>query len=128
MVKLNEAQYELINQYRDLLDTIDEGFTYLIDSFSNLELSHGDRILADIFSALVQIGTTSDQLLSIFPENHEVSIRIHLFSGVLTEIEKLEAVMQDELQKQLLIKLTIFPAYLAWKEQVQSALEKYVSH
>lgn len=126
MVRLSIEQYDVLQRYSELLDTVEEGFEYVIDSFTNLELSNSDLVLQDIFSALSSISVTSEELELLFQNKQEVLKAIQYFDGVMTEVIKLEGQFDNQSRKQQLIKSNIFPAYQAWKEGIQKKLSPYI--
>ncbi len=66
MVHLTPEQLTVVRQYAALLDTIEEGFQYVIESFANYERTQGDVVLADIFTAFGQIDATNERSLAHF--------------------------------------------------------------
>lgn len=126
MIELTEAQYVMVKNYNDLLETMEQGFEYTIESFENMERTQGDQILADVFTAFSQINETNEAMLDIFTEEKDVSTKIDNFKGVIAEIAKLEEVFDDQAARQTIILNHIFPAFQAWKMAIQKALKTYI--
>jgi inhibitor of KinA sporulation pathway (predicted exonuclease) len=126
MVQLTNAQFEMVQQYAALLDTIEEGFEYIEESFTNYERTQGDVVLADIFTAFGRISQTNVHLSKILAEDEEIVRQLQLFSGVLEEAFKLDGKLDDPNFKQQVIQQQLSPAFQAWKLSVQQALKKYI--
>ncbi|MBA2871331.1 inhibitor of KinA sporulation pathway (predicted exonuclease) [Anoxybacillus calidus] len=126
MVQLTNAQFEMVQQYAALLDTIEEGFEYIEESFMNYERTQGDEILADIFEAFSRINQTNVQLSHLFAEEQEIVKHLQLFAGVLEEAFKLDGKLDDANFKQQVIQQQLSPAFQAWKLSIQQALKKYM--
>lgn len=50
-----EEHIHLVQQYREMLDSIEEGFKYVLASFQDYSKTEGDLVLSDIFAAFLQI-------------------------------------------------------------------------
>jgi hypothetical protein len=117
-LSLDEKQLELVKQYMDLLDTVEEGFQYVLESFHNLEHTEGDRVLSDIFTALWSIG-----------ESHQGSLSDNLldqFDSVIQGALDLEGELYQPEQKRLIVEESLYPAFIEWKGKVQSSLRPLV--
>jgi inhibitor of KinA sporulation pathway (predicted exonuclease) len=109
-----------------LLDTIEEGFDYIEESFANYERTQGDEVLADIFDAFARISQTNVHLSRILTEEEEIVRQLQLFAGVLEEASKLDGKLDDPNFKQQVIQQQLSPAFQAWKLSIQQALKKYI--
>ncbi|WP_044892947.1 hypothetical protein [Bacillus alveayuensis] len=126
MVPLTNAQFEMLQKYAALLDTIEEGFDYIEESFTNYERTQGDEVLADIFDAFVRISETNVHLSHILAEEEEIVRQLELFAGVLEEAYKLEGKLDDQNFKQQVVQNHLSPAFQAWKLSLQQSLKKYI--
>ncbi|MDX8360576.1 MULTISPECIES: hypothetical protein [Bacillaceae] len=126
MVTLDAVQFEMVKQYFNLLDTIEEGFDYVISSFENYEQTESDRIFADIHAAFLKIYETNQFMVQIFREDADVESHIDQFEDVVHEVNKLEDVIFDVAAKQRLIVSNINPVFITWKNSIQRALRKYI--
>jgi inhibitor of KinA sporulation pathway (predicted exonuclease) len=126
MTTLTNAQFEMVQKYAALLDTIEEGFDYIEESFTNYERTQGDEVLADIFDAFARIHQTNTQLSLVFANEQEVVKQLQLFDGVLTEAFKLDGKLDDQNFKQQIVQNHLSPAFQAWKLSIQQALKKYI--
>jgi inhibitor of KinA sporulation pathway (predicted exonuclease) len=126
MVPLTNAQFEMLQKYAALLDTIEEGFEYIEESFTNYERTQGDEVLADIFDAFARISQTNVHLSHILAEEEEIVRQLELFAGVLEEAYKLEGKLGDQNFKQQVVQNHLSPAFQAWKLSLQQSLKKYI--
>ncbi|WP_075982941.1 hypothetical protein [Bacillus massilinigeriensis] len=123
MTKLNEDQFQMIGQYTELLDTIEEAFSYIITSFENIELTATNQLIGDIITAFQQIIVTNDQLAELLKNESALIQNIKAFHGVIQQAEKLEGVWNDPIQKQTIIREQLYPAFAEWKAGLQPQLK-----
>ena len=126
MTVLTPMQIEMVQKYVELLDTIEEGFAYVEESFVNYERTQGDEVLADIFTALAQVSATNVHLCQLFAEEAEIVNHLQLFSDVLEEAYKLEGNLADTNMKQRIVEQHLSPAFQAWKLSITRLLKRYV--
>lgn len=127
MVHLTPEQLTVVRQYAALLDTIEEGFHYVIESFANYERTQGNVVLADIFTAFGQIDETNrSSLARFFADDRAVLEEIARFSAVADEAWKLDGKLHDTNAKQQVVENHLAPAFEAWKVSVMQHLRPYV--
>ncbi|MCZ0754398.1 hypothetical protein M4I42_02270 [Anoxybacillus sp. J5B_2022] len=127
MVNLTPEQLAVVRQYAALLDTMEEGFAYVVESFRNYERTQGDVVLADIFTALGQIDMTNQQsFTSFFAEDSAIMAEIERFSAVTDEAWKLDGKLNDQNVKQYIVEKHLAPAFEAWKTSILHHLRSYV--
>jgi hypothetical protein len=127
MNKLNENQIAMSKNYLDLINTIEEGFQYVIESFQNLERTEGDQVLSDILVALNTLGESQFLFSKIFHGQHFDG----LFGDINVVINKalqLEGNLNNPEQKQKIIETSIYPAFKNWKMEIQQVLTPYVQN
>ncbi|MBB5326212.1 inhibitor of KinA sporulation pathway (predicted exonuclease) [Anoxybacillus tepidamans] len=127
MMNLTLEQLAVVRQYAALLDTVEEGFTYVVESFHNYERTQGDVVLADIFTAFGQIEATNKRsLASFFAEDQAIMVEIERFSAVIDEAWKLDGKLDDQNAKQHIVENYLAPAFEAWKTNIMDHLRQYV--
>ncbi|EZP75113.1 hypothetical protein H839_16473 [Parageobacillus genomosp. 1] len=126
MTVLTTPQLEMVQRYVALLDTIEEGFAYVEESFVNYERTQGDEVLADIFTALAKISETNVHLCRVFAEETDIVHHLQLFSDVLEEAYKLDGNFFDTNMKQRIVEQHLSPAFQAWKLSITRLLKRYV--
>ena len=127
MTTLTENHYEMIHFYYNLLNTIEEGFDYVVQSFSNLELTEGDRIFKDILAAFYHVDSTHKTLHAVLQEERELVEEMEKFDGVIVALDEESSIFTSLDTHQDFVKNQLVPAYLAWKESVQSQLQPYIT-
>ena len=127
MVHLTPKQLTVVRQYAALLDTIEEGFQYVIESFANYERTQGDVVLADIFTAFGQIDAVNERSLAhFFADDIALLNELQRVSSVVEEAWKLDGKLHDPNAKQQIVEKHVAPAFEAWKLSVMQHLRPYV--
>lgn len=123
---LTEEKYILAKQYIDLLETVDEAFDYIVESFKNLSYTEGDRLLNDIFHAFSQIINTNFVLAENFKEQPAVLKSLAQFNSVVEKAEMLDGNFANHNAKQKVILEHLYPAYSSWKLAVVHELKPFI--
>ncbi|QVY61206.1 hypothetical protein [Cytobacillus gottheilii] len=126
MLKVTEDQHVLIKEYTDVLNTVEEAFEYIVDSFTNLEKTEGDVLLADVFQALPQIVTVNEQLSILFQDYPSIQKVLQVFDVVMEKAELLDGNFGNAQVKQTVIREQLYPAFAAWSVMIQQELKPYV--
>ena len=125
MITLTEEQYQLIQQYTELVRTVNEAFTYVVTSFDDLPYTEGDTVLSDIFTALQQLSGANSQLTVLFKDLDAVNESIMQFSQVVEGVDKLDSVWGNVEARQQFVRATLAPAYTSWSDRVLHILQPY---
>jgi hypothetical protein len=128
MGALTNDQYEFFHFYYNLLNTIEESFDYVIDSFENLELTDGDLVFKDILAAFYHVDSSHETLLSFLNEEIDIVHDVKKFDQVILTLDGESAIFLSPYKHQAFVKNQLAPAYLAWKETVQTKLQPYIVH
>jgi hypothetical protein len=126
-IQLNEEQYTLVRQYVELLSSIEEGFQYVHDSFSNFEKTEGDRVLADIIDALLIINHSNQKLGVLFSEDNHVIENIEVFNQFVASLEDSGDKLLDLNQKVEFVSNQLFPSFVSWKSGIEKTLSPYLN-
>ena len=127
-VKLDEKQYIFINEYTEMLSTIDEAFQYVISSFDDYEKTEGDTVLSDIFRAFAQIAESNDILKAIFNEEPSVTNAVDQYEEVTKQAMKMDGSFNDQNKKQVVVTESLYPAFKEWKEKVSKEMTIYIKN
>lgn len=127
MTTLTDNHYEMIHFYYHLLNTIEEGLDYVVQSFSNLELTEGDRIFKDILAAFYHVDSTHKTLHAVLQEERGLNEALEKFDQVILTLDEESSIFTSLETHQEFVKNQLFPAYLYWKESVQSQLQPYIT-
>jgi len=128
MATLTSDHYEMIHFYNNLLNTIEEGFDYVVQSFTNLELTEGDRIFKDILAAFYHVDSTHKTLYALLQDKHELVEEMGKFDQVILALDEDSSIFTSLDTHQEFVKNHLFPSYLAWKESMQKQLKPYIIH
>lgn len=128
MTTLTNDHYEMIHFYNNLLNTIEEGFEYVVSSFTNLELTEGERIFKDILAAFYHVDSSHTTLQTLLNEEHKLVEKLKKFDQVILTLDEESTIFTTLDTHQDFVKHQLFPSFLAWKESVQSHLQPYITN
>lgn len=126
--KLDEKQYELVNQYVGMLDTIEEALKYVVASFTDLSKTEGDRVLSDVFVAIGQISESNLLLKEMFDWREGIQQALTGFDTVTDQAWKLDGQFDNNAVKQSIVQEKLSPAFSKWKTSIENELNPYLTH
>ncbi|WP_226676375.1 hypothetical protein [Rossellomorea aquimaris] len=126
--KLDEKQYELVNQYVGMLDTIEEALKYVKASYTDLSKTEGDRVLSDVFMAIGQISESNHLLKTAFDGREGIQNALTQFDTVTDQAWKLDGQLDNSEMKQSIVQKSLSPAFSEWKATIESELNPYLAH
>jgi hypothetical protein len=127
-VKIDEKQYELIQQYIDMLETIEEALDYVTASFADIEKTEGDKVLADVFEALGQVSESNKVFKDMFKDRPEFIIVLEKFEMVIDQAMELNGHFQESNMKEEIVKGKLSPAFSAWKLEIDQVMKPLLNH
>ena len=122
MKPLTEEQFDLCQQYLNMVSCIDEGFTYVSASFLDFSKTEGDVVLSDILQALTLIAHVNTLLERLLAEDESIQQAITHFQNVMAQAFKLEGQFDRYDTKMKIINDFLYPAFSAWSDSIQNAL------
>ncbi|WP_026559722.1 hypothetical protein AB3Z07_24125 [Metabacillus halosaccharovorans] len=128
MESLTTDQYQIINFYYHLLNTIEDGFDYVNKVSDNLGNTESDRIFSDILAAFNQIDSSNSFIIGCFENDKPLSEEVNKFDQVIKALEGLEQHFMNPDKRHSYIKNQLTPGFIAWKESVQEKLKIYITH
>ncbi|MDQ0269083.1 hypothetical protein [Cytobacillus purgationiresistens] len=123
---LTEEQYLLVREYCSALNSVEEGFEYVVESFTDLDKTDGDQLLVNIFDSFSQIVSVNEQLMNLFPENDSIMQILDVFDAVLEKAEEVEWKFEDAHVKQMVIREQFYPVFAAWHRMIDRELKPYI--
>lgn len=126
MNEFTEEQFELLKEYLNTVNVIDEGFSYVISSFNDFKKTEGDRVLSDIIQAFSSVAQTNTLLEQILRDDSSLQQVIKSFSNITDAIFKLDGFFDDYHMKMKVVNEILYPAFSEWKDIVNKTIEKYV--
>ncbi|TMU84311.1 hypothetical protein FGG79_15570 [Bacillus sp. BHET2] len=126
--KLDEKQYDLVNQYVGMLDTIEEALKYVEASFTASSKTEGDTVLSDVFMAIGQISESNPLLKEMFDGREDIQKVITEFDTVTNQALKLDGQLDNNAVRQSIVQEKLSPAFSAWKTTIEIELNPYLTH
>lgn len=123
---LTEEQYVLLRKYCSALNTVEESFMYIVDSFTDLDKTDGDQLLFEVIDAFPQIEAVNEQLLNVFPHNDSIHHIVDIFEKVQEKASLVENKFKDAPIKQSIIREQFYPVFAAWHRMIDRELKPYI--
>jgi hypothetical protein len=127
-VKIDEKQYELIQQYIDMLETIEEALNYVTESFTDIEKTEGGRVLADVFEALGQVSESNRVFKDLFNNRPEFITVLEKFESVIDQALELNGHFQESNVKEEIVKGKLSPAFSSWKLEIDQVMKPLLNN
>lgn len=118
MTRLTEEHIPYLYQYKDLLDTINEGLDYILASYSDYSKTEGDVILSDIFAAFTRVIQVNEDLKVLYKDDAIMLSVIQGFEKVIIASEEMDSLFDKFHEKQELVQQKLYPAYKIWLEEM----------
>jgi transcription termination factor Rho len=128
MIQMEQKHFEVIRQYVDLIEIIEEGFEYIEGQYKVDAIMAGDRILGDVFLAFSQIEGANQIILDIFNGEHSVKQEIQMFHSIIEIVKELEDNFQDDEEKKRIVLSKLIPAFSAWQLLIEAEFKPYLQH
>jgi hypothetical protein len=127
-VKLDEKQFELLKQYIGMLETIEEAFGYVTSSFTDIEKTEGDRVLADVFEALGQVSESNKIFVQMFEEHPDILKALEKYEHVIDQALELNGHFQEHNVKEEIVKGKLSPVFSDWKVEIEKELKPLLNN
>lgn len=128
MTSLTTEHYELLNMYTNLLQTVEEGFDYVIKSFTNYELTEGDVIFKDILAAFYHLDASHQTLYTVLKEEQAILEKLRKFEEIILTFDNHSTIFQSLENHHEYVQQTLAPAFLSWKDSIQDLLKPYIAN
>lgn len=115
MSTLTEEDIHFAKQYSDMLESIEEGFQYVLASFQDYSKTKGDLVLRDIFYAFLQI-VQVNQNFSVFHDEPVMLQAVNGFEDVVSAAEKMDGLFEKSQEKQEVVQRYLYPAFQKWSK------------
>ncbi|WP_391208037.1 hypothetical protein [Psychrobacillus sp. L4] len=117
-----EEHLQLVHQYREMLESIEEGFQYVLASFQDYSKTEGDLVLSDIFTAFVRIVQVNQDLSVLFQDNTSIVEAINSFDEVVLAADKMDGLFEKSQEKQEIVSKFLYPAFEQWRQKIKPLL------
>ena len=128
MSTLTEEQVDELHHYKELLTSIEEGFEYILASFSDYSKTEGDVILNDIFVAFNQVILVNAAIQVLFKKDAHMVAAIEDFEEVVSAAEKMDGLFEKSQEKQQVVHQTLYPTYKSWFDEIVPLLISKIQH
>jgi hypothetical protein len=122
----NETQLLVVRGYLDLLETIDEAFSYVTSQPVINQVGAAEKMLPDILAGWTKLNETHGIFRSYFIDQPSVNHSIDLFNKLINEWET-NSYIQSKSSSYELIKW-FEPSYQKWKQGMEKELQKVTVH
>jgi hypothetical protein len=127
-VKIDERQFELIQQYIDMLEKFEEELDYVTASFTDIEKTEGSRVLADVFEALGQVSESNRVFKDLFNNRPEFISVLEKFETVIDQALELNGHFQESNVKEEIVKGKLSPAFSVWKLEIDQVMKPLLNN
>ncbi|WP_338778542.1 hypothetical protein [Metabacillus sp. FJAT-52054] len=120
-------RFELYHFYYHLLNTVQEGLDYVLESFHKLELTEAEKVFSDIMRAFYHIDSSNVLIMdSVAEEDPLLLHEIRRFDEVIHELDHLEFMFFQPLTYETYLKDRLAPVFVLWKDGIQKRLQPYI--
>ncbi|AZB44506.1 hypothetical protein CEF21_20655 [Bacillus sp. FJAT-42376] len=120
-------RFELYHFYYHLLNTVQEGLDYVLESFQKLELTEAEKVFSDIMRAFYHIDSSNILLIeTVAEEDPFLAEEVRRFDDVINELDHLEFMYFQPLTYETYLKDRLAPVFVLWKEGIQRRLQPYI--
>jgi hypothetical protein len=120
MEQLKGSQIEFLQKYYQLLDSMSEGFDYLVQIPDLSSSDMANTLFSDLVKAFQQINDSHQQLVPLLKLD-----TVEEFQNIVQQMTKW---FNPEQNKEELLTAEVVPAFTAWKNKMVKILKPYVLH
>jgi hypothetical protein len=120
MRQLKGSQIEFLQKYYQLLESMSEGFDYLVQIPDLSSSSIAKSLFNDIVLAFEQINESHRQLIPL--------LKLDNTDQFQELIQKMTQWFQSRINKEELLKTEIVPSFESWKKGMVTIIGPYVLH
>ncbi|MCD7035976.1 hypothetical protein LRR81_17160 [Metabacillus sp. GX 13764] len=121
-----DHHYQLYFYYFYMLETLDESFDFVLEGYQNHEYEETEKIFSQIMETFYDIDSSQSAILQASEKDEDLVSEILKFDSVIFELEKLDAVQEYPFASERYIRNDLAPAFKAWKEAVQTRMQRYI--
>lgn len=115
---------EVIKYTLDLLETMEEGMDYVKAKLGELNIEGTVTVLTDLITAFTEVEKSISLMLIDLPENSIVEKSDKLRKAFDTMVKEYETDNGNKAYE--IIQFSLEPAFVNWKEELESKLKIYV--
>ncbi|MEK4883570.1 hypothetical protein NST12_02145 [Bacillus sp. FSL W8-1127] len=128
-VNLTENQFQLLRDYLQLLETIDEGLVWIVSHFLQGQNSNSvQKILKDVIHAFHEIHfahLTVSEFLKEDQKALEAVVSFQILEDHMKDFLKNENVLSEQ---ERILEYVLYPAFVRWLREIQNTFKPYIVH
>lgn len=128
-MNLTENQFQLLRDYLQLLETIDEGLVWIVSHFLQGQNSNSvQKILKDVIHAFHEIHfahLTVSEFLKEDQKALEAVVSFQILEDHMKDFLKNENVLSEQ---ERILEYVLYPAFVRWLREIQNTFKPYIVH
>ncbi|MBE3568881.1 MAG: hypothetical protein IMW92_01795 [Bacillales bacterium] len=128
-VYLTENQFQLLRDYLQLLETIDEGLVWIISGFlQGRNPGSVQTMLKDVIHAFHEIHFANKTISEFLQEDQKA---LEAVSGFQTLEDHMKALIENEhaaSEQERMMEYVLYPAFVCWLREIQNTFKSYIVH
>lgn len=128
-VNLTENQFQLLRDYLQLLETIDEGLVWIVSHFLQGQNSNSvQKILKDVIHAFHEIhfaNLTVSEFLKEDQKALEAVAGFQILEDHMKDFLENENVLSEQ---ERIMEYVLYPAFVRWLREIQNTFKPYIVH
>lgn len=128
-VNLTENQFQLLRDYLQLLETIDEGLVWIVSHFLQGQNSNSvQKILKDVIHAFHEIHfahLTVSEFLKEDQKALEAVVSFQILEDHMKDFLENENVLSEQ---ERILEYVLYPAFVRWLREIQNTFKPYIVH
>jgi len=128
-VNLTENQFQLLRDYLQLLETIDEGLVWIVSHFLQGQNSNSvQKILKDVIHAFHEIHfahLTVSEFLKEDQKALEAVVGFQILEDHMEDFLENENVLSEQ---ERILEYVLYPAFVRWLREIQNTFKPYIVH
>lgn len=127
MQRLKEEDFMVLQQYNDLLETLEEAFNYLCQH-ADAHLETGQQVRQDSYLAIARLLETHVKMTDWFYDKEEALQVIAAFEVIIDELESLGHFDKGHIPEKAAFSTYVLPVFEEWKLNMQKQLMPFLAH
>lgn len=128
-MNLTENQFQLLRDYLQLLETIDEGLVWIVSHFLQGQNSNSvQKILKDVIHAFHEIHfahLTVSEFLKEDQKALEAVVSFQILEDHMKDFLENENVLSEQ---ERILEYVLYPAFVRWLREIQNTFKPYIVH
>ncbi|MGM0837650.1 MAG: hypothetical protein ACQEV7_15945 [Bacillota bacterium] len=128
MIRFNEEEFLVLQQYNGLLESLEEAFLFLCDNVDRPSTDAAKQVKEDSYLAITKIVETHVFMVDWFSDQEDALKVITEFEGFIDELESLGHFSAHPIKEKEIFSTYLIPAFEEWKLDMQKQLLPILTH